>query len=114
LRAFGKLPISIYQSLFFKEGISQIMETNKNSKMQEYWRANVRVIATLLAIWAAVSYVAAILLATALHDIKLGSVPLGFWFGHQGSIVTFVILIFVYVKLMDGIDEKFDVHEVKR
>ena len=89
------------------------MEINKNSKMQAYWQANVRVIAALLAIWAVVSYVAAILLAPALHDVKLGSIPLGFWFGHQGSMITFVILIFVYVKLMDNIDEKFDVHEVK-
>lgn len=90
------------------------METNKNSKMQAYWQANVRVIATLLTIWAVVSYVAAILLASPLHDVKLGSIPLGFWFGHQGSMITFVILIFVYVKLMDNIDEKFDVHEVKK
>lgn len=90
------------------------MEANKNSKMQEYWQANVRVIATLLAIWALVSYVAAILLAPVLLDIKLGSVPLGFWFGHQGSMITFVVLIFVYVKLMDNVDEKFDVHEVKK
>lgn len=90
------------------------METNKNSKMQAYWQANVKVIGTLLAIWALVSYVMAILLAPALQAIHIGSVPLPFWFGHQGSIVTFVILIFVYVKLMDNLDEKFDVHEVKK
>ncbi len=90
------------------------METNKNSKMQAYWQANVKVIGTLLAIWALVSYVMAILLAPALHTINIGSVPLPFWFGHQGSMITFVILIFVYVKLMDNLDEKFDVHEVKK
>lgn len=87
---------------------------NNSSKMQEYWQANVRIIVTLLAIWAGVSYVMAILLAPALQGINIGSVPLPFWFGHQGSMITFVVLIFVYVKLMDDLDKKFDVHEVKK
>lgn len=87
---------------------------NNSSKMQEYWQANVRIIVTLLAIWAGVSYVMAILLAPALQTINIGSVPLPFWFGHQGSMITFVVLIFVYVKLMDDLDKKFDVHEVKK
>ena len=37
--------------------------------------------------------------------------PLGFWFAQQGSIYVFVILIFVYVKLMNGLDEEFGVGE---
>ncbi len=76
-----------------------------------YWKANVRLIFILLAIWALVSYVAGIILARPLVTINLGQVPLSFWFAHQGSMITFVVLIFVYAKLMDGIDNKFDVHE---
>lgn len=76
-----------------------------------YWKANVRLIFILLAIWALVSYVASIILAQPLVTINLGQVPLSFWFAHQGSMITFVVLIFVYAKLMDGIDNKFDVHE---
>ncbi len=76
-----------------------------------YWKANVRLIFILLAIWALVSYVAGIILAQPLVTINLGQVPLSFWFAHQGSMITFVVLIFVYAKLMDGIDNKFDVHE---
>jgi putative solute:sodium symporter small subunit len=37
--------------------------------------------------------------------------PLGFWFAQQGSIYAFVILIFVYVKLMNGLDVEFGVDE---
>ena len=37
--------------------------------------------------------------------------PLGFWFANQGSEVTFVILIVIYVYLMNNLDKKYDVHE---
>ena len=46
-----------------------------------------------------------------LDTIRLGGFPLGFWFANQGSEVTFVILIAVYVKLMNALDRKYDVHE---
>ncbi len=32
---------------------------------------------------------------------------LGFWFAQQGSIYTFVILIFIYINRMKKLDEKF-------
>lgn len=76
-----------------------------------YWRENLRAILVLLAIWALVSLVAGILLAEPLHGVILGQVPLSFWFAHQGSIITFVVLIFVYCWWMDRIDRKYDVHE---
>ena len=34
-------------------------------------------------------------LVDALDTIKIGGFPLGFWFAQQGSIYTFVVLIFV-------------------
>ena len=36
---------------------------------------------------------------------------LGFWFAQQGSIYTFVVLIFVYVRLMNRLDREFEVDE---
>lgn len=76
-----------------------------------YWKQNLRYIFVLLAIWFGVSYLFGIILADVLDKIKIAGFPLGFWFANQGSIVTFVILIAVYVKLMNKLDEKFDVHE---
>jgi putative solute:sodium symporter small subunit len=76
-----------------------------------YWKENVRLIAILLSIWALVSYVCAYLLAQPLADVMIGSLPFGFWFGQQGSIITFMILILVYAVLMDGIDKKYGVNE---
>ncbi len=76
-----------------------------------YWRANLKLMLTLLGIWFAVSYGFGILLADALNAIPFFGFKLGFWFAQQGSIYVFVILIFVYVGLMNRLDRKFNVRE---
>ena len=78
---------------------------------QAYWRATLKLILGILAVWFLVSFGAGILFADALNGIKLGGYPLGFWFAQQGSMYVFVALIFIYAKMMDNIDRKFDVHE---
>ena len=80
-------------------------------KYEEYWKQNLVYIVILLSIWFAVSYLFGIIFADQLDSIKIVGFPLGFWFANQGSEVIFVILIAVYVKLMNALDEKFDVHE---
>jgi putative solute:sodium symporter small subunit len=76
-----------------------------------YWRENVRLLTILLAIWFLVSYGFGIILAPLLNNIVIAGLPLGFWFAQQGSIYVFVVLIFVYVKRMNTLDRKYDVHE---
>ena len=76
-----------------------------------YWRANLRLIAVLLTIWALVSVVFGILLIEQLNAWKIGQLPLGFWFAQQGSIYVFVVLIFVYAWRMDKLDRKHGVAE---
>jgi putative solute:sodium symporter small subunit len=85
------------------------MEVSK--KYEEYWKQNLVYIVILLSIWFAVSYLFGIIFADQLDSIKIVGFPLGFWFANQGSEVIFVILIAIYVKLMNALDEKFDVHE---
>jgi putative solute:sodium symporter small subunit len=46
-----------------------------------------------------------------LNGIRLGGLPLGFWFAQQGSIYVFVILIFYYAWRMDQLDREYHVHE---
>ena len=84
--------------------------TNQSSA-QSYWRANLRLIAVLLAIWAGVSYGCGILLVETLNEYEIGNLPLGFWFAQQGSIYTFVVLIFVYAWRMQRIDREHGVDE---
>jgi len=76
-----------------------------------YWKKNISLMAVLLTIWAVVSYGCGILFVEQLNAIHLGGFPLGFWFAQQGSIYVFVVLIFVYYRLMKKLDIEYDVHE---
>jgi putative solute:sodium symporter small subunit len=79
--------------------------------LKAYWKRNVRLLFILLSIWFACSYGAGILFKEVLDTIKIGGFPLGFWFGQQGSLYIFVVLIFVYSYKMTKLDVEFDVHE---
>lgn len=76
-----------------------------------YWKANLNLLIKLLAIWFIVSYGFGIILVEQLNAIHLGGYPLGFWFAQQGSIYTFLALVFYYAKKMNQLDREFDVHE---
>lgn len=76
-----------------------------------YWRANLRLMLILLAVWFTVSYACGILFADWLNQFRFFGFKVGFWFSQQGSIYTFVILIFVYVKRMNKLDREFGVRE---
>jgi len=77
----------------------------------EYWKANLRLVLTLLVIWFVCSYLFGIILVDVLDTIRVGGVGLGFWFAQQGSIYTFLVLIFFYAWRMNALDRKFNVHE---
>ncbi len=76
-----------------------------------YWRANLKLMLILLAIWFSVSFGCGILLADTLNQFQFFGFKLGFWFAHQGAIYTFVILIFVYVGAMNRLDQTYQVQE---
>ncbi|WP_025324334.1 DUF4212 domain-containing protein [Deferrisoma camini] len=83
----------------------------RKTQLVAYWKENLKYITILLAIWFTVSYLCGILIVDALDTIRIGGFKLGFWFANQGSEIIFVILIFVYVKLMNNLDRKYGVHE---
>lgn len=71
-----------------------------------YWRANVRIVLVLLALWAALGLGCGVLFAAELNAFHVGGFPLGFWFAQQGSIVGFVLLVFAYALLMARLDRR--------
>jgi len=85
--------------------------SNAPTNAQAYWKANIQLVAVCIVIWFAVSFGFGILLAKPLNSIHLGGYKLGFWFAQQGSIYTFVALIFFYAYRMNILDRKFNVHE---
>ena len=86
-------------------------QNNPQNHRQAYWRANIRILTILLSIWFIVSFGGGILFVDQLNQVKFGGFKLGFWIAQQGSIYTFVVLIFVYVRLMNKLDQKFNFNE---
>lgn len=82
------------------------MDNNNN-----YWRENLRLIMICLIIWFVVSFGFGLLLVEPLNTIRLGGYKLGFWFAQQGSIYTFVILVFWYSSQMNKLDKKYHQEE---
>jgi putative solute:sodium symporter small subunit len=82
-----------------------------NDAAQAYWKENISLILKMLVIWFVVSYGCGIIFIDELNAIEFGGFKLGFWFAQQGSIYVFVVMIFVYAKMMERIEEKYDIHE---
>ena len=74
---------------------------------KKYWKANLKIVLSLLLIWFVASFGFGIILSESLDKIKIGGFKLGFWFAQQGSIYIFVVIIFLYVWLMKRLDKKF-------
>lgn len=87
------------------------MSPGDKNRYEGHFRENLRLVAWLLAIWFLVSYGAAMIVKS-LNAVKiLTGFPLGYYMGAQGSLVVFVVLIFVYARKMEQVDKKYGVEE---
>lgn len=87
------------------------MAFESEEQKSAYWRRNIQLMLTLLAIWFGVSFGFGILLVDVLNQISFFGFKLGFWFAQQGAIYVFVLLIVVYVIQMNKLDKEFGVSE---
>jgi putative solute:sodium symporter small subunit len=89
-----------------------VSNSNQDERLRAYWRANLKLIAALLAIWFISGYLHPPF-AKALNNVQvLTGFPLGYWLASQLSITVFVILIFVYALVMNRIiDPKYGMNE---
>ena len=70
------------------------------SNKKTYWSENISLIIKCLFIWFIVSFGFSIIFVEYLNNIRIGGYKLGFWFAQQGSIYSFVLLIFtMFMKL---------------
>lgn len=95
-----------------KESIKKPMIKNmeQSERNKKYWQQNIRYLIILLTVWFICSFGFGILWVDTLDQIRIGGFGLGFWFAQQGSIYSFVIIIFVYVYLMNRLDHKYEAH----
>ena len=75
---------------------------------RDYWRANLRWLGILLAIWAFVSYGCGILFVDWLDRFHLPgtNMKFGFWFAQQGSIYCFILILVLYTRVMNRLDRE--------
>lgn len=88
-----------------------ILEAMPEKNLKRYWRTNLSYLAILLSAWFLVSFLCGIVWVEELNTIRLGGFKLGFWFAQQGSIYAFVIIILIYIRLMNRLDQKYNVNE---
>jgi len=80
-----------------------------DSSANSYWKANIRLVLSLLSVWFFISIGCGILFVDALDTIRFGGFKLGFWIAQQGSIFVFVALILIYIRAMDKLDNKYNI-----
>ncbi|MGP4040773.1 DUF4212 domain-containing protein [Gracilibacillus sp. D59] len=83
------------------------MNQTLNEKQRWYWKKNIKLIISLLVVWFLAGLGAGVLFAEPLSNIKFFNVTLSFWFGHQGAILIFIVLILTYALRMDKLDKQY-------
>jgi putative solute:sodium symporter small subunit len=81
-----------------------------SAKHQEYWRRNLVITAILMAIWFVATFIEG-WYARELNSVSFLGFPLGFYMSAQGSLIIYVIIIWVYARYMNRLDVEYDVHE---
>ena len=79
-------------------------------KHEEYWRRNLVLTAILLAVWFVATFVEA-WYARELNQYSFLGFPLGFYMSAQGSLIIYVVIIYIYAKYMRKLDLEYGVDE---
>ena len=76
------------------------------AQMHKYWTKTSRLMWTIFTLWIVFSFVIP-LLAHPLNSIKFLGFPLGFYMAAQGSLIAFVVMLFLFARQQDKIDREF-------
>lgn len=75
-----------------------------------YWQRTSSLMWTMLVIWLVFSFVVHFF-AASLNKIVILGFPIGFYMAAQGSLVVFVVMLFVFARKQDSIDREEGVAE---
>jgi len=81
-----------------------------NDSAKHYWSQNIKWVLILLSIWFLASFGCGIIFRPwlDLNFPKIGNAPFGFWMAQQGSIITFVLLLIAYARIMAKLDSTLE------
>ena len=77
---------------------------------KEYWHKNLVITAVLLSIWFVATFVEA-WFARELNQFTFLGFPLAFYMSEQGSLIINVIMIGVYARYMNRLDNQYGLDE---
>jgi putative solute:sodium symporter small subunit len=75
-----------------------------------YWRRTSALMWTMMALWLFFSFFVHFFVS-ALNNISILGFPIGFYMAAQGSLIAFVVMLFIFAKRQDGIDREEGVAE---
>jgi putative solute:sodium symporter small subunit len=81
-------------------------------KQEAHWRKTTRLMLTHLGIWFFFSFIIHMFVGQ-LNKITIPilNFPFGFYMAAQGSLIVFVVMLFLFAKQQDRIDREFDFAE---
>lgn len=79
-------------------------------KHHEYWHKNLVITSILLFVWFVVTFVEG-WYARELNAFTFLSFPFGFYMSAQGSLIVYVVLIWIYQRYMNALDIQYGVEE---
>jgi putative solute:sodium symporter small subunit len=81
-----------------------------NGSADRYWSRTSTLMWTMFALWVFFSFIVHFFV-NQLNSIVILGFPLGFYMAAQGSLVAFVIMLFLFAKRQDAIDREEGVAE---
>ena len=77
-----------------------------DSKEEAHWQKTTRLMLTHLGIWFFFGYIVHMFVHV-LNKITILGFPLGFYMAAQGSLIAFVVMLFMFARQQDKIDREF-------
>ena len=84
-------------------------DINARQNLADYWRKNLHITAVLMVIWFVVTFGVSYFAREL--NFKFFGWPFSFWMASQGAPVVYVIVIWLYARRMDKLDQEHGVAE---
>jgi putative solute:sodium symporter small subunit len=82
----------------------------ENGSADRYWSRTSALMWTMFALWVFFSFIIHFFV-NQLNSIVILGFPLGFYMAAQGSLIAFVVMLFIFAKRQDAIDREEGVAE---